>query len=93
MIIEEDPYAYGLLGDGLTKEGWRTYLNLREFMLVVNPGQTYTREEIVDRPRGDGGVDLDVIDVYVSTTRRNEKLIETITGHGYRLGSEPGRGM
>ena len=93
MIVEEDPYTPELLGDGLTKEGWRTYRNLRAFMLVVNPGQTFTREEIVDQPRGDGGVDLEVIDMYVSTTRRNERLIETITGHGYRLGREPGRGM
>ena len=79
--------------------GQRTDLNRREFMLlellVMNPGRAFTREEIVDRLwGGDGGVELKVIDVYVSTVRRktHELLIETIRGHGYRLGREPGQG-
>jgi DNA-binding response OmpR family regulator len=77
--------------------GRRTDLNRREFMLlellVMNPGRAFTREEIVDRLwGGDGGVELKVIDVYVSTIRRktHESLIETIRGHGYRLGRESG---
>ena len=49
-------------------------------LLVMNPGRAFTREEIVDRLwGGDGGVELKVIDVYVSTVRRktHELLIET----------------
>lgn len=78
--------------------GRRTDLNRREFMLlellVMNPGRAFTREEIIDRLwGGDGGVELKVIDVYVSTVRRktHESLIETIRGHGYRLGREAGQ--
>ena len=77
----------------------RTDLNRREFMLlelmVMHPGRAFTREEIVDRLwGGDGGVELKVVDVYVSTVRRktHESLIETIRGHGYRLGRDSGSG-
>ena len=85
------------VADALNGTGRRTDLNRREFMLlellVMNPGRAFTREEIVDRLwGGDGGVELKVIDVYVSTVRRktHESLIETIRGHGYRLGLDPG---
>ena len=86
-----------LHGTGPQEAGRRTDLNRREFMLlellVMNPGRAFTREEIVDRLwGGGGGVELKVIDVYVSTVRRktHEALIETIRGHGYRLGRDPG---
>jgi len=86
--------------DPLNGASRRTDLNRREFMLlellVMNPGRAFTREEMVDRLwGGDGGVELKVIDVYVSTVRRktHESLIETIRGHGYRLGREPGQSV
>lgn len=89
-------FMLDLSGRELYRAGRRTDLNRREFMLlellVTNPGRVFTREEIVDRLWGsDGGVELKVIDVYVSTVRRktHEALIETIRGHGYRLGLEP----
>ncbi|MGY2895845.1 response regulator transcription factor [Deinococcus sp. UYEF24] len=93
-------FMMDLSGRELYGAGKRTDLNRREFMLlellVMNPGRAFTREEMVDRLwGGDGGVELKVIDVYVSTVRRktHESLIETIRGHGYRLGREPGLGV
>lgn len=93
-------FMLDLTGRELYRAGRRTDLNRREFMLlellVMNPGRAFTREEMVDRLwGGDGGVELKVIDVYVSTVRRktHEALIETIRGHGYRLGREPGQGV
>ncbi|GGJ87200.1 response regulator transcription factor [Deinococcus aquiradiocola] len=84
-------FTLDLSGRDLYREGRRTDLNRREFMLLellaMHPGRAFTREEIVDRLwGGDGGVELKVIDVYVSTVRRktHETLIER--GHGYRLG-------
>jgi len=92
-------FMLDLTGRELYRAGRRTDLNRREFMLlellVTNPGRAFTREEIVDRLWGsDGAVELKVIDVYVSAVRRktHEALIETIRGHGYRLGREPGQG-
>lgn len=92
-------FMLDLMGRELYGAGRRTDLNRREFMLlelmVMNPGRAFTREEIVDRLwGGDGGVELKVIDVYVSTIRRktHESLIETIRGHGYRLGRDSGPG-
>ena len=80
----------------LYKEGVRAGLNRREFMLLelltLHPGRAFTREEMIDRLwGGEGGVEPKVIDVYVSTIRRktHEALIETIRGHGYRLGRDP----
>ena len=89
-------FVLDLTGRELCCGGQRTELNRREFMLLellaLHPGRAFTREEIVDRLwRGEGGVELKVIDVYVSTVRRksHEALIETIRGHGYRLGQGP----
>lgn len=97
VVALPQDFLLDLTGRELYRAGRRTELNRREFMLlellVLNPGRAFSREEIVDRLwGGDGGVELKVIDVYVSTIRRktHEALIETIRGHGYRLGRQPG---
>ncbi len=89
-------FVLDLSGRELYRGEQRYDINRREFMLlellVLNPGRTFSREETVNRLwGGDGGVELKVIDVYVSTLRRktHESLIETVRGHGYRLGREP----
>ena len=94
------PLPQGYMMDLNSREvyqgGHRCDLNRREFMLLhlltLNPGRTFTREELIDRFwSGEGGVEPNVIDVYVSTVRRktHEALIDTLRGHGYRLGAEP----
>ena len=92
-------FILDLTGRAVYRDERQVDINRREFMLiellVMNPGRAFTREEIVDRLwGGDGSVELKVIDVYVSTVRRktHESLIETIRGHGYRLGRDPGPG-
>ena len=67
-------------------------LTRREFglleLLACNPGRVFERGEIIERLWADEmGVELKVIDVYVSTLRRktDERLIETVRGVGYRI--------
>ncbi|MGY2893905.1 response regulator transcription factor [Deinococcus sp. UYEF24] len=92
-VVLPEGFMLDLSARELYRADRRCEINRREFMLlellVLNPGRTFGREEIVDRLwGGDGGVELKVIDVYVSTLRRktHESLIETVRGHGYRLG-------
>ncbi len=68
-------------------------LTPREYALIeclgLNPGRAYARSSLIERvwPE-DSGVDLKVVDVFVSTVRRKlgEGMIETVRGLGYRLG-------
>ncbi|WP_293912146.1 response regulator transcription factor [Deinococcus sp.] len=77
--------------------GRRAELTRREFALIellaLHPGRAFSRPELIERLwRGEAGVELKVIDVYVSTLRRktSEALIDTVRGTGYRLGrAEP----
>ena len=68
-------------------------LTPREYALIeclgLHPGRAYARSSLIERvwPE-DSGVDLKVVDVFVSTVRRKlgEGMIETVRGLGYRLG-------
>jgi len=68
-------------------------LTPREYALIeclgLHPGRAYARNSLIERvwPE-DSGVDLKVVDVFVSTVRRKlgEGMIETVRGLGYRLG-------
>ncbi|MGY2895865.1 response regulator transcription factor [Deinococcus sp. UYEF24] len=68
-------------------------LTPREYALIeclgLHPGRAYARNSLIERvwPE-DSGVDLKVVDVFVSTVRRKlgESMIETVRGLGYRLG-------
>ncbi|GGR31763.1 winged helix-turn-helix domain-containing protein [Deinococcus ruber] len=80
----------------LLHAGRRIEVTRREMLLlellILHSGRVFTREEIIDRLWG--RVEPKVIDVYVSTIRRKtaEAVIETIRGHGYRLGTPPDTG-
>ena len=57
-------------------------------LLACNPGRVFERGEIIERLWADeSGVELKVIDVYVSLVRRktDERLIETVRGVGYGI--------
>lgn len=92
-VALQQGYVMDLNSREVYRGSQRSELNRREFMLlellILHPGRAFTREEMIDRLwGGDSGVEPKVIDVYISTIRRktHETLIETIRGHGYRLG-------
>ncbi|GGR35207.1 response regulator transcription factor [Deinococcus ruber] len=89
-------FMVNLTSRELYRAGQRIEVTRREMLLlellILHPGRAFTREEIIDRLwGGEGGVEPKVIDVYVSTLRRKtaEAVIETLRGHGYRLGALP----
>ncbi len=59
--------------------------------LALNTGRIFSRENLIERIwSGDSSVSSKIVDVYVSSLRRklHLDLIQTVRGHGYRLGSE-----
>jgi two-component system response regulator QseB len=77
----------------VTREGKPVSLTPREYALIscfaLGAGRAYSRESLIERVwPGDSGVDTKVVDVYVSSLRRKlgEGVVETVRGHGYRLG-------
>ena len=73
-------------------DGREISLTAQEFklleLLVRNPGRVFTREQVLNRAWGDGGLVADrTIDVHVRSLRRkfgDLAFIETVRGIGYR---------
>lgn len=73
-------------------EGREILLTAQEFklleLLVRHPGRVFTREQVLDRAWGEGGLVADrTIDVHVKSLRRKFgkfEFIETVRGIGYR---------
>lgn len=57
-------------------------------LLVSRPGRVFTRDEVLDRAWGEGGIVTDrTIDVHIKTVRKKfapYEFIETVRGTGYR---------
>lgn len=57
-------------------------------LLLTRPGRVFTREELLDRAWGEGGLVTDrTIDVHIKTVRKKfapYEFIETVRGTGYR---------
>jgi len=72
--------------------GREIVLTAQEFklveLLVRHPGRVFTREQVLNRAWGDGGIVADrTIDVHVKTLRKKFgkfEFIETVRGIGYR---------
>ncbi len=59
--------------------------------LALNAGRVFSRDDLIERIwSGDSSVTSRIVDVYISSLRRklHLDLVETVRGHGYRLGSE-----
>jgi two-component system, OmpR family, response regulator len=73
-------------------EGREVVLTAQEFklleLLLKHPGRVFTREQVLNRAWGDGGLVADrTIDVHVKSLRRKFgkfEFIETVRGIGYR---------
>jgi DNA-binding response OmpR family regulator len=73
-------------------DGREIVLTAQEFklleLLVKHPGRVFTREQVLNRAWGDGGLVADrTIDVHVKSLRRKFgkfEFIETVRGIGYR---------
>jgi two-component system, OmpR family, response regulator len=73
-------------------EGREIVLTAQEFklleLLLKHPGRVFTREQVLNRAWGDGGLVADrTIDVHVKSLRRKFgkfEFIETVRGIGYR---------
>ena len=73
-------------------EGREIILTAQEFklleLLVKHPGRVFTREQVLNRAWGDGGLVTDrTIDVHVKSLRKKFgqfEFIETVRGIGYR---------
>ncbi|RKY76153.1 DNA-binding response regulator [candidate division KSB1 bacterium] len=86
--IKVDPVRHRVEADGK-----RIELTLTEFeilhMLIRNPGRVYSRDEIVDKVRGDNYPVTDrSVDVQIAGLRKKlgsaARYIETVRGIGYR---------
>jgi DNA-binding response OmpR family regulator len=74
-------------------EGREITLTAQEFklleLLVRHPGRVFTREQVLNRAWGDGGLVSDrTIDVHVTSLRKKFgkfEFIETVRGIGYRV--------
>jgi len=74
-------------------EGREIVLTAQEFklleLLVRHPGRVFTREQVLNRAWGDGGLVADrTIDVHVKSLRKKFgkfEFIETVRGIGYRV--------
>ncbi len=74
-------------------DGREISLTAQEFKLlelfIRHPGRVFTREQVLDRAWGDGGLVTDrTIDVHVKSLRRkfgDLDFIETVRGVGYRV--------
>jgi DNA-binding response OmpR family regulator len=73
-------------------DGREVVLTAQEFklleLLIKHPGRVFTREQVLNRAWGDGGLVADrTIDVHVKSVRRKFgkfEFIETVRGIGYR---------
>ena len=86
-------YTMDIGAKEVVRHGKPINLTPREYALLeclaINAGRAYTRASLIERVwPGDTGVELKVVDVYVSTVRRKlgEAIIDTVRGTGYRLG-------
>jgi DNA-binding response OmpR family regulator len=76
----------------VTCQGREVTLTRQEFklleLLAGHPGRVFTREQVLDRAWGDGGLVTDrTIDAHIKTLRRkfgDFDFIETVRGVGYR---------
>jgi DNA-binding response OmpR family regulator len=93
----ENRLRYGPITIDLEKfrvecEGREIVLTAQEFkllkLLIRHPGRVFTREQVLNRAWGDGGLVADrTIDVHVKSLRRKFgkfEFIETVRGIGYR---------
>jgi len=96
-VEEEDELRYGSIAIDPARfrvkcEGREIVLTAQEFklveLLIKNPGRVFTRNQLLNRAWGEGGLVTDrTIDVHVKTLRKKfggHDFIETVRGVGYR---------
>src|SRR5438876_136744 len=101
LVVEDDPKISDVLKYALDSSGYavetaqrgrEVALTAQEFklveLLVRHPGRVFTRQQVLNRAWGDGGLVTDrTIDVHIKSLRKkfaDLEFIETVRGVGYR---------